>query len=754
MKFITELIEHCLRHNLLTDEDKRKLESEGFYTFDWSDTGRRYHTPLEIDEEDLLEAQSGPRSHSSNRRHGKSKSSLRRPEIKEDELNQLVQEEWDQLTKQFPNLLPLWDLWKAGKLTQVFTKGFTLNDVYTLLSVELRDYCRDFSGPAVAAYRQLLRQGGSTMGKYSWVMMSPEMAHMIEFVPFQQHLLREVKALYETDRQKFARLSRQDSRVQSRSGEKTVLPDTVLMKVWTILDLASEPVADKILEAIPSWKTELTFAMQLDLDYVTELLEKLENKDWSSWTVIVRSSFGNTTLTSVVIPHGVTRIGWGAFSGCKILKSVVIPEGVVSIGESAFQDCSSLTSVVIPKGVMEIEEYAFSGCSSLTSIVIPEGVEKIGRWTFSYCSSLTSVVIPEGVTEICDNAFIDCRSLESVVIPEGVVWIGKSAFRGCSSLTSVVIPESVTEIGDFAFVACNSLKSVVMPERVPKIRSHAFSHCADYEKVLLSTNGKYLLDVNESMPGKYVIPDCVKVIVTCAFSRCSSLTSIVIPEGVTIIGDGAFSECSSLTSIVIPEGVTVIGTDAFSCCSSMKSVEIPKSVKKIGMYAFCYCYSLTSVIIPEGVTAIEYHTFLDCHSLTSVVIPQSVTAIKNNAFKNCRSLTCIVFPEDVRRIGVNLFEGCTSLTSVEFPESVTWIRWCTFKGCSSLTSVVIPEKVRNIGRFAFWGCNSLTSLVIPESVTKIKKGAFRQCPNLTIHARAGSVAEKYAKENGIPFKAI
>ena len=38
---------------------------------------------------------------------------------------------------------------------------------------------------------------------------------------------------------------------------------------------------------------------------------------------------------------------------------------------------------------------------------------------------------------------------------------------------------------------------------------------------------------------------------------------VVIPEGVTSIGDCAFSGCSSLTSVVIPDGVTSIGNDAF-----------------------------------------------------------------------------------------------------------------------------------------------------------------------------------------------
>ena len=162
--------------------------------------------------------------------------------------------------------------------------------------------------------------------------------------------------------------------------------------------------------------------------------------------------------------------------------------------------------------------------------------------------------------------------------------------------------------------------------------------------------------------------------------------------------------------------------------------------------------SAVKAVIPKGVTEIEFRAFKDCQSLTSVVIPEGVKEIGIFAFSGCSSLKSVVIPEGVTEIEWEVFNGCSSLTSVEIPKGVTEIGQDAFSGCSSLTSVVIPEGVTEIGMNAFNGCNSLTSVVIPESVKEIEYQTFEDCPKLTIHAPAGSYAEKYAKENGIPFE--
>ncbi len=199
----------------------------------------------------------------------------------------------------------------------------------------------------------------------------------------------------------------------------------------------------------------------------------------------------------VVIPEGVTTIGYKAFDDCSSLSSVVIPEGVTTIEDKAFDGCSSLNSVVIPEGVTTIGDGAFCGCHKLMQFIVSErnsnfysqnGVllSKDGKTLIAWSSAEGDVVIPGGVMTIGGDAFRDCTSLSSLVIPKGVTTIGDEAFSGCSSLSSVVIPEGVTTIGWKAFYGCSSLSSVVIPDSVKTICRNTFIDCPCKEKIMTS----------------------------------------------------------------------------------------------------------------------------------------------------------------------------------------------------------------------------------------------------------------------------
>ncbi len=168
-----------------------------------------------------------------------------------------------------------------------------------------------------------------------------------------------------------------------------------------------------------------------------------------------------TSLKSVTVSDGVTRLGTSPFINCTSLEKVVLPDSVTSIGNNCFASCSALTDVTLPKGLTSLGQGCFTACSSLTSVEIPEGVTTLGQGCFSNCSSLKSVEIPATATAVEASCFTSCTSLESIEIPAGVTSLGDMCFYSCSALKSVTVPAGVTSLGRICFSECGSLAEIV-----------------------------------------------------------------------------------------------------------------------------------------------------------------------------------------------------------------------------------------------------------------------------------------------------
>ncbi len=67
-------------------------------------------------------------------------------------------------------------------------------------------------------------------------------------------------------------------------------------------------------------------------------------------TAIGDDAFSSTSVTSVIIPNTVTKIGWFAFKECSALKAVTVPDSVGSIGYSAFPQNSNGFTLICSSG--------------------------------------------------------------------------------------------------------------------------------------------------------------------------------------------------------------------------------------------------------------------------------------------------------------------------------------------------------------------------------------------------------------------
>jgi hypothetical protein len=233
----------------------------------------------------------------------------------------------------------------------------------------------------------------------------------------------------------------------------------------------------------------------------------------SSGNAIGLTGFSTAPTGALVVPLGVTYLGYYAFQQCYGITSVALPSSLTAIRDQAFYFCSSITSVNLPAGLSSIGGQAFFSCASLASVSIPASVTSIGYLAFQ-CGALASIavdpsnpcyasdssgvlfdkaettliqapetlsgsyVIPSTVVSVADYAFDAAMRMTSVTIPPSVTSIGQSAFYR-AGITSVTIPGSVASIGYYAFWYCTSLASVVEQATTPPslpAGSYAFSN--------------------------------------------------------------------------------------------------------------------------------------------------------------------------------------------------------------------------------------------------------------------------------------
>ncbi len=164
-------------------------------------------------------------------------------------------------------------------------------------------------------------------------------------------------------------------------------------------------------------------------------------------------AFARSGLQSILIPEGVTHIGYGAFYHCEDLSEILIPDSVTEIEPSAFSNTAFLNNwlnngnsdfLILGDGIL----VAYKGYS--TKVNIPETVKKIGPEVFKNHTEITEAYIPDSVTEVGEEAFYGCINLNTVSGGMNLESIKDRAFYSCP-INTVRVPENVKEIGLEAF---------------------------------------------------------------------------------------------------------------------------------------------------------------------------------------------------------------------------------------------------------------------------------------------------------------
>lgn len=467
-----------------------------------------------------------------------------------------------------------------------------------------------------------------------------------------------------------------------------------------------------------------------NFEYIDKTQQELDEDDKEStkqWFI------GDSSITKVIIPEGVEKIGAYAFANLTALTEVVLPSTLTAIEYGAFYGCTALEKLTFSgennlkiinrnafencalSGTLElgsvciISDYAFANNQKLTGLVTGESLISIGSYAFAACGSLADVTITAGRVKYGTYAFTGCKALQdftvhSVVLPEGM-------FYECESLTSVTLGAEVADVGEFAFrdTAVSTI-TVAAGNKTYLVQS---GPC------LLSADGSTLCAVAPSVTGTFD-------------------DTLLDGHTVTALGDGAFSHNRAITAVSLPR-VTVVGDYAFGSARQLRQVELG-TLEKIGDYAF---YETGITTLPAFTAQTQMGSYAFAFSMITEVRVPAHMQVPEGAFSECAALTTVVVGDGATlglyAFGMNkddvfsvhsydengkkyfYYDFATALTDVTIGSDVT-IGERAFACAASLERVTLGDNAK-IDRMAFYNCRSLAEIDL-SGVQSIGEYAF------------------------------
>ena len=406
---------------------------------------------------------------------------------------------------------------------------------------------------------------------------------------------------------------------------------------------------------------------------------------------------GDDTITKVVIPEGVEKIGRFAFANLTALREVVLPSTLTTIDYGAFYGCSSLITISGIQNVKFINEAAFFGCSLSGALELGETVA-IGEYAFAGNKNLKNLTLSEKTKSVASYAFYDCEALKKVNINAEKIKLGLSVFENCKELREIAVNSAVIPSGSFA--ECHKLEKVTIGRDVAVIGEHAFKNTA--VKSFEVAEGNTAFKPQSGKP--YLLSEDGKTLLLCA----PTAETVEAPASVTTVGDGAFSGNPNLTSVKLP-GVTKLGNFAFTDCEDLAKVEFGK-LTHIGKNAFAGT-ALTETPDLSKVTYIGDGAFRRT-GIKNVVIANG-TEIGKNAFRGCK-LESIKLGNDVK-VGDYAFAlDLTDNWTYDYYRLEDNSRVYYYVYTSPLHSLTIGDNAK-LGAGAFYGAAELTSVTLGKN---------------------------------------
>jgi outer membrane protein OmpA-like peptidoglycan-associated protein len=473
---------------------------------------------------------------------------------------------------------------------------------------------------------------------------------------------------------------------------------------------------------------------------------------------------------AVVVPEGVTQIGFSAFdadpgyggvghpnegrynnsSVSTNITSLTLPSTVTSIGDFAFRN-GQFPALTLSDSVTSIGLAAFAG-STMTSISIGNGLSTISPWVFSGLSSLTSVTFGTGLRLIDEAAFSDAVALSQLTIPDSVESIGYKAFGwyhdgspvpvrvptlnycGNANLTDTGLPNPASNVSTCAPASPLSLSATGADASVGISFTPGAVGGSPITNYKYSINGGPFIALS---PARATSPVTISGLVTgtsysARLKAVSDLGDGPASRPLTFIAGGSAYSDPAIGGVTAPvAGATPVNsvTAANGYSGTVTWTWNPSAFK------IASAYTATITLTPDagytlvGVPA-NFYTVAGATSVTHSTSSGVITAVfpptSGDGEFDCGTSGTAVLASYV----VTDANNCVG--AVTIPNAVTAIGDAAFRAQTGITSVTFApgSQTVTIGTGAFFiplnlRPGALASISIPSSVTTIGNGAFQ-----------------------------